>query len=79
MRPCYGLLDDRGLINSSAQSFAPPLMTENQCEAERRHELTIELLEIPQDREKPMSLSIGAKDNVHGGSALACIELTCQH
>ena len=60
-KPCYGLLEERGLANSSLDRAEAPLMTENQCEAQRQHELRLELLKIPQDREDPMSVSVGTK------------------
>ena len=61
MKPCYGLLDERGLASSTIERAAPPLLTENQCEAERQHELRLKLLEIPQNKEDPISLSVGTK------------------
>jgi len=61
-KPCYGLLDDRGLADTSLELREPPLLTENECGSMRNHELQLQLLEMPQDKEDPMSLSVGAKD-----------------
>ena len=38
-----------------------PFLTGNQCEAVKRRELRVPLLEIPQEGEDPMSLSVGTK------------------
>ena len=45
----------------SPTSTKQPLLTENQCEAEKNRELRVPLLEIPQDDEDPIALSLGAK------------------
>lgn len=37
-------------------------MTENECEAVKRHQLQMRLLEIPQEEEDPMGLSVGSRD-----------------
>jgi hypothetical protein len=37
-------------------------MTDNECEAVKRHQLQMQLLEIPQEGEDPMGLSAGSKD-----------------
>lgn len=44
-----------------------PLLTPNQCEAMEARELRAPLLEIPQDDDDPMRLSLGVKN---GGLAL---------
>jgi hypothetical protein len=65
-KPCYGLLEDRGLADASLERNAPPLLAENECESMKNHELRLRLLEIPQDNEDPISLSVGAKDRSGG-------------
>ena len=62
-KPCYGLLEDRKLADSSIELRTPLVMSENECESMKRQELRLELLEIPQDKEDPISLSIGTKDH----------------
>jgi hypothetical protein len=47
--------------SNNTTSTKQPLLTENQCEAEKNRELRVPLLEIPQDDEDPISLSLGAK------------------
>jgi hypothetical protein len=47
----------------STTSTKQPLLTENQCEAEKNRELRVPLLEIPQEDEDPIALSLGAKFN----------------
>ena len=52
----------RGFAHSGQQ----PFLTGNQCEAIKTRELRALLLEIPQEEENPMELSLGVKSN--GGS-----------
>ena len=40
-----------------------PFLTGNQCEAIKTRELRALLLEIPQEEENPMELSLGVKSN----------------
>ena len=62
-RSCLDLLkEDEGADVSPAQG-EQPLLTDNQCEALKSRELRVLLLEIPQEKEDPMSLSLGAKSN----------------
>jgi hypothetical protein len=69
-KPCFGLLDENGKVEEPlAQARHPPLadnihplMTDNECEAVKRHQLQMRLLEIPQEGEDPMGLSLGSKD-----------------
>jgi hypothetical protein len=62
-RPCPGFLDETdGAENSSAQD-QQLLLSHNQCEALKSQELRAPLLEIPQEEEDPMELSLGAKNN----------------
>jgi hypothetical protein len=48
------------VVDSTAQADLP-VLTGNQCEAVKRRELRVPLLEIPQKEEDPMSLSVGTK------------------
>lgn len=69
-RPCIGLLDERAGTDGSVPrpvqpappEAGPPLLTENECEAVKRHELHMQLMEIPQEKEDPMGLSLGSRD-----------------
>ena len=62
-RPCPGLLEERGVADDSPAQGQRPLQTDNQCEALKSRELRVPLLEIPQEEEDPMALSLGAKYN----------------
>jgi hypothetical protein len=69
-RPCIGLLDEPSRIDGAIPQpdqptppeAGPPLLTENECEAVKRHELHMRLMEIPQEKEDPMGLSLGSRD-----------------
>jgi len=63
-RPCLDLpADNRGVDEALVQPAAPqPLLTQNQCDSLRTHEFRALLLEIPQDGEDPMQLSVGVKN-----------------
>jgi hypothetical protein len=66
-KPCLGL-EDRTLEHQPRPTEDPtirtrqPLMTENECEAVKRKGLQLRLIEIPQEQEDPMGLSLGSKD-----------------
>ena len=62
-KPCLGLIDEKGKIEDPTAQTKQPLMTDNECEAVKRHQLQMRLLEIPQEGEDPMGLSAGSKDN----------------
>ena len=62
-KPCYGLPEDRRLADASIELRTPLAMSENECESMKMQELRLELLEIPQDKEDPISLSIGVKNH----------------
>jgi len=64
-RPCLDLLAENGGVDDSLAE--QPLLTRNQCEALKTRELRALLLEIPQEDEDPMQLSIGIKN---GGGML---------
>jgi hypothetical protein len=72
-RSCLDLLEENdGAVVSSAQDEQPvtgeqPLLTGNQCEAMKSRELRVPLLEVPQEEEDPISLSLGIKN---GGGIL---------
>jgi hypothetical protein len=73
-RSCLDLLEENdGAIVSPAQDEQPPLtgeqplLTGNQCEAMKSRELRVPLLEIPQEDEDPINLSLGIKN---GGGIL---------
>ena len=63
-RPCLDLpADNRGVDDSLVQTTAPqPLLTQDQCDSLKTHELRALLFEIPQAREDPVQLSIGVKN-----------------
>jgi hypothetical protein len=62
-RPCPGFLDETdGTENSPAQD-QQPLLSDNQCEALKNQELRAPLLEIPQEDEDPIEMSLGVKNN----------------
>lgn len=59
--PCVDLLNENGRVDDSPVLDELPFLTGNQCEAVKRRELRVPLLEIPQEEEDPMSLSVGTK------------------
>ena len=59
--PCVDLLKENGRVDNSPAQDDLPFLTGNQCEAVKRRELRVPLLEIPQEEEDPMSLSVGTK------------------
>ena len=59
--PCVDLLKENGRVDDSTAQADLPFLTGNQCEAVKRRELRVPLLEIPQEGEDPMSLSVGNK------------------
>jgi hypothetical protein len=61
-RPCLDLLAENGGVDDSLAE--QPLLTRNQCEALKTRELRALLLEIPQEDEDPMALSLGIKTAV---------------
>src|SRR5262245_9526255 len=65
--PCLGVLPGAGETDGLSAQGSQLLLTENQCEAVTRREFRLQLLEIPQDGEDPMALSIGIKN---GGGLL---------
>ncbi len=63
---CLDLLEECGGAEVSPTQGEQPFLTGNQCEAIKTRELRALLLEIPQEEENPMELSLGVKSN--GGS-----------
>lgn len=59
--PCVDLLKENGRVDDSPALDKLPFLTGNQCEAVKRRELRVPLLEMPQEEEDPMSLSLGTK------------------
>ena len=59
--PCLDLLEENGRLDDSPALDELPFLTANECEAVKRRELRMPLLEIPQKKEDPMSLSVGTK------------------
>jgi len=62
-RPCVGLLEETGGADESPAQDKQSLLTDIQCEALKSRELRVLLLEIPQEEEDPIALSLGAKSN----------------
>ena len=62
-RPCSGLLEEKGWADDSPASGEQPLLMDNQCEALKSRELRLLLLEIPQEEENPIALSLGVKNS----------------
>ena len=61
-RQCYGSIEDYGQTNNLSTPGQQPLLTDDKCEAATEQELRVPLLEIPQDDEDPMSLTLGGKN-----------------
>ena len=62
-RSCLDLLEENDGAKVSPAQDEQPLLTGNQCEAMKSRELRVLLLEIPQEKEDPMALTLGAKSN----------------
>jgi hypothetical protein len=60
---CLDSLEENGDLHDLPTQADLPTLTGNQCEAVKRRELGVPLLEIPQEEEDPMSLSVGTKGN----------------
>ena len=61
-KSCFALPEEKIDTDDPVAQVAQPLLTQNECEAIQRRGLQIQLLEIPQDGEEPMGLSLGSKD-----------------
>jgi len=66
-RSCLDLLEEDDGAKLSPAQDEQPLLTDNQCEAMKSRELRALLLEVPQEEEDPIQLSLGIKN---GGGAL---------
>ncbi len=61
-KPCLGSVQGEG-ANIDPYSRTNQLdLTDNRCELVTGKELRLKLMEVPQDGEDPMSLSVGAKN-----------------
>jgi hypothetical protein len=61
-KPCLGAVQGEG-ANIDPYSRTDQLdLTDNQCESVTGKELRLKLMEVPQEDEDPMSLSLGAKN-----------------
>lgn len=62
--PCYGTFEP----TKEAEAEAPPPegaelhLTDNQCDAVAKREVRVPLLQVPQEDEDPMGLSLGVKN-----------------
>jgi len=66
-RPCPGLLEELDGADDLPAQSEQPLLTDNQCETLKNQELRLPLLQIPQEDEDPVELSLGVKN---GGGIL---------
>lgn len=62
-KPCLDLLEENGGAQVSPTQGEQPFLTGNECEALKTRELRALLLEIPQEDESPMELSLGVKSD----------------
>jgi len=62
-RPCPGVLEEMDGVENSPAQDEQPLLSDNQCEALKSQELRAPLLEIPQEDDDPLELSLGVKNN----------------
>jgi hypothetical protein len=66
-KPCLGSLELNGRPDGWTTPDRQTLLTDNQCDAVKSHKLRVPLLQIPQEKDDPMDLSLDAKD---GGGTL---------
>ena len=69
-RPCFDLLEENGGAEVSPAQGEQPFLTGNQCEAIKTRELRALLLEIPQEDQNPMELSLGVKSEAQEAAAV---------
>jgi hypothetical protein len=62
-RPCPASLEEKGGVDDFPAQGELLLLTDNQCEAVKSRQLRVPLLEVPQEEEGPMALSLGVKDS----------------
>lgn len=61
-KKCFDSLSLPGETYEPSTEAERTELTENQCEALNKRELRLQIFEIPQEGEDPMSLSVGAKN-----------------
>ena len=61
-KSCFALPEQKIYTDDPVAQVEQPLLTQNECEAIQRRGLQIQLLEIPQNEEDAMRLSLGSKD-----------------
>ena len=66
-RSCLDLLEENDGAKVSPAQDEQPLLTDNQCEAMKSREFRLLLLDVPQEEEDPVQLSLGIKN---GGAIL---------
>ena len=66
-RSCLDLLNENEGPDASPAQGEQPLLTDNQCEAMKSREFRLLLLEVPQEEEDPVQLSLGIRN---GGGML---------
>ena len=59
---CAGLLPQVAAGEETSAPIEGPLLAANECETLKTQELRATLLEIPQDGEEPIELSLGLKN-----------------
>jgi hypothetical protein len=64
---CLDLLNENEGPDASPAQGEQPLLTDNQCEAMKSREFHLLLLEVPQEEEDPVQLSLGIRN---GGAIL---------
>ena len=66
-RSCLHLLEENDGAKVSPAQDEQPLLTDNQCEAMKSREFRLLLLDVPQEEEDPVQLSLGIRN---GGAIL---------
>jgi hypothetical protein len=66
-RSCLDLLEENDGAKVSPAQDEQPLLTDNQCEAMKSREFRLLLLDVPQEEEDPVQLSLGIRN---GGAIL---------
>jgi hypothetical protein len=61
-KPCLGMSGEKRNAEAPVTQTEQVLLTDNECEAVKRKGLQLRLIEIPQQEEDPMGLSLGSKD-----------------
>ena len=66
-RSCLDLLEENDGAKVSPAQDEQPLLTDNQCKAMKSREFRLLLLDVPQEEEDPVQLSLGIRN---GGAIL---------